>query len=250
MPFVTCSKCKCAYEVDEADNGKECECPCGHEFRIEFAPAIPEAKKSGEPTVKKGTMHQLVSCQKCDSSYAIASEIDAKGTHCPYCDHVYGTPVDPKDKQECQNDVTTRNAGYSSSSNNDGLFAIIAILIVVTCLLIIPGCLMDSIMDVGNAFLTGISCFFLVGLFFTIRFFENKIAYIACVCGIICALWFFGFFLDFVFSKMKSSSKGIGDTLTTEKKRLIRVFNGLKFCENVLFKLSVASCQVFHNETK
>lgn len=40
MPKVTCPKCKHFYEVDEADNGKECECPCGHEFKIEIVPEI------------------------------------------------------------------------------------------------------------------------------------------------------------------------------------------------------------------
>lgn len=163
-------------------------------------------------------MLEEVNCPKCNNSHYIIVEVVGKCNDCPFCGHPYIASEDPKDKREHQNGVITRNTNHSSSSSNDGLFAIIAILIVVTCLLIIPGCLMDSIMDVGKAFLTGISCLFLVGLLFTIRFFENKIAHIACVCGIICALWFFGFFLDFVFSKMKSSSKGIGDTLTTEQK--------------------------------
>lgn len=75
MPFVTCSKCKCAYEVDEADNGKECECPCGHEFRIEFAPAIPETN----------SLHSLlVTCPKCNMAYELMpGEI---GKECPYCE--------------------------------------------------------------------------------------------------------------------------------------------------------------------
>lgn len=70
MPFVTCSKCKCAYEVDEADNGKECECPCGHEFRIEFAPAIPETK--------------LVTCPECKQSYEVYEADNFK--ECPFCE--------------------------------------------------------------------------------------------------------------------------------------------------------------------
>ena len=43
MPSVICPKCKCAYEVDEADNGKEC--PFCEQYRIRFKPIIEQRIK-------------------------------------------------------------------------------------------------------------------------------------------------------------------------------------------------------------